>query len=60
MRRGPFAWEAAAQGPRSGPSELAVTLAWTEGALVAQRSEKMRWSVCTCVRRAACPDGVGR
>ena len=26
-------------------------------ALVAQRSEKMRWSVCACIRRAACPDG---
>jgi hypothetical protein len=24
---------------------------------LSQRSEKMRWSVCTCIRRAACPDG---
>lgn len=27
------------------------------GVLVARRSEKMRWSVCMCIRRAACPDG---
>jgi hypothetical protein len=50
-----FAREAAVH--RTWTSELAATLAWTEGALVAQRSEKMRWSMCTCIRRAACPDG---
>ena len=45
--------------PGRGPSELAVTLAWTEGALVAQRSEKMRWSVhASDERRARRPLGV--